>query len=215
MMGLVGRKCGMTRIFEDNGNSIPVTVIMVEPNKVTQIKNIEVDQYYAVQVTTGSCKAKNVTKALAGHFAKANVEAGRGLWEFKLTKEELQQFKLGDEIQVSMLKAGQYVDVTGISKGRGFAGSHKRHNFSFQYASHGNSLSHRVPGSIGQNQTPGRVLKGKKMPGHLGDQKVTVQSLKVVQVDEQRNLLLIKGGIPGAVNGDLIILPAVKEKREN
>ncbi len=215
MMGLVGRKCGMTRIFEDNGNSIPVTVIMVEPNKVTQIKNIEVDQYYAVQVTTGSCKAKNVTKALAGHFAKANVEAGRGLWEFKLTKEELQQFKLGDEIQVSMLKAGQYVDVTGVSKGRGFAGSHKRHNFSFQYASHGNSLSHRVPGSIGQNQTPGRVLKGKKMPGHLGDQKVTVQSLKVVQVDEQRNLLLIKGGIPGAVNGDLIILPAVKEKREN
>ncbi|MGD0466601.1 MAG: 50S ribosomal protein L3 [Gammaproteobacteria bacterium] len=212
MMGLVGRKCGMTRIFEEDGNSIPVTVIMVEPNKITQIKSIEVDQYYAVQVTTGSCKAKKVTKALAGHFAKANVAAGRGLWEFKLSKEELQQLKLGDEIQVSILKAGQYVDVTGVSKGRGFAGSHKRHHFSLQYATHGNSLSHRVPGSIGQNQTPGRVLKGKKMPGHMGDQKVTVQSLKVVQVDEQRNLLLVKGGIPGAVNGDLIILPAVKEK---
>jgi large subunit ribosomal protein L3 len=211
-MGLVGRKCGMTRIFEEDGNSIPVTVIMVEPNKITQIKSIEVDQYYAVQVTTGSCKAKKVTKALAGHFAKANVAAGRGLWEFKLSKEELQQLKLGDEIQVSILKAGQYVDVTGVSKGRGFAGSHKRHHFSLQYATHGNSLSHRVPGSIGQNQTPGRVLKGKKMPGHMGDQKVTVQSLKVVQVDEQRNLLLVKGGIPGAVNGDLIILPAVKEK---
>ena len=212
MMGLVGRKCGMTRIFEEDGNSIPVTVIMVEPNKITQIKSIEVDQYYAVQVTTGSCKAKKVTKALAGHFAKANVVAGRGLWEFKLSKEELQQLKLGDEIQVSILKAGQYVDITGTSKGRGFAGSHKRHHFSLQYATHGNSLSHRVPGSIGQNQTPGRVLKGKKMPGHMGDQKVTVQSLKVVQVDEQRNLLLVKGGIPGAVNGDLIILPAVKEK---
>lgn len=212
MIGLVGRKCGMTRIFEDDGNSIPVTVILVEPNRITQIKKLNTDGYCAVQVTTGSRKLKNVNKALAGHFVKANVEAGRGLWEFKLSSEKLEQLKLGDELNVSMLKAGQFVDVIGVSKGKGFAGAHKRHHFSFQYASHGNSLSHRAPGSIGQNQTPGRVLKGKKMPGHMGDRQVTKQSLKVVKIDEQSNIVLVKGGVPGAVNGNLIIMPAVKKK---
>ncbi len=212
-IGLVGCKCGMTRIFEEDGNSIPVTVIRIEPNKVTQIKNIATDGYFAIQVTTGSCKVKKVTKALAGHFAKANVTAGRGLWEFRLSEKELQQLKVGEEIKISsILKTGQFVDVIGVSKGRGFAGTHKRHNFSFQYATHGNSLSHRAPGSIGQNQTPGRVLKGKKMAGHMGDRKVTLQSLKVIRVDEEQNLLLVRGGIPGAVNGSLIVRPAVKKK---
>lgn len=211
MMGVVGRKCGTTRIFDDNGNSILVTVILVQPNRVTQLKSIEKEGYYAAQVTTGQCKAKKINKALSGHFVKANVVPGNGLWEFRLSKEELEQLKLGDEIKVSALNEYKYIDVTGISKGRGFAGSHKRHNFSFQYASHGNSLSHRAPGSIGQNQTPGRVIKGKKMPGHMGDKKVTVQSLKVVQIDEQKNLLLVQGGIPGSVNSKVIILPAVKK----
>lgn len=212
MMGLIGRKCGMTRIFQEDGVSIPVTVIMVEPNKITQIKNVDTDGYCAVQVTTGKCKIKKINKSLAGHFKKANVVSGRGLWEFRLTAEELNNLQLGEEINLSLLKPGQFIDVTGISKGRGFAGVHKRHHFSLQYASHGNSLSHRAPGSIGQNQTPGRVFKGKKMAGHMGDRQVTVQSLKVVKIDEEQNLLLVKGGVPGAVNGNLVIMPAVKEK---
>lgn len=213
-IGLVGRKCGMTRIFTEDGTSVPVTVIMVEPNKITQIKSPETDGYSAVQVTTGSCKSHKVTKPLAGHFTKANVTAGRGLWEFRLSSDELKQFKLGDSITVSMLKAGQFIDVTGVSKGCGFAGVHKRHNFSLQYATHGNSLSHRAPGSIGQNQTPGRVMRGKKMAGHMGNKKVTVQSLKIVEVDELRNILLVHGAIPGSVNGSLIIRLAVKYKNK-
>ena len=212
MMGLIGRKCGMTRIFQEDGVSIPVTVIMVEPNKITQIKNVDTDGYCAVQVTTGQCKIKKINKALAGHFKKANIVSGRGLWEFRVTAEELNNLQLGEEINLSLLKPGQFIDVTGISKGRGFAGVHKRHHFSLQYASHGNSLSHRAPGSIGQNQTPGRVFKGKKMAGHMGDRQVTVQSLKVVKIDKEQNLLLVKGGVPGAVNGNLVIMPAVKEK---
>ena len=175
MIGLIGRKCGMTRIFQEDGLSIPVTVIMVEPNKVTQIKDVKKDGYYAVQVTTGSCKISKVNKSLLGHFKKAKVNPGRGLWEFRLSAEQSQALKVGDEFKVSMLELGQLVDITGISKGKGFAGVHKRHHFSLQYASHGNSLSHRAPGSIGQNQTPGRVFKGKKMAGHMGYKKVTMQ----------------------------------------
>jgi len=213
-IGLVGRKCGMTRIFTEDGTSVPVTVIMVESNRITQIKNIATDGYCAIQVTTGTCKSHKVTKPLAGHFTKANVVAGRGLWEFRLSADELKQFKLGDSITVSILKSGQLIDVTGTSKGCGFAGVHKRHHFSLQYATHGNSLSHRAPGSIGQNQTPGRVLKGKKMAGHMGNKKVTVQSLKIVEVDEARNLLLVHGAIPGSDNGTLIIRPAVKCKNK-
>lgn len=207
---LVGRKCGMTRVFTVDGTSIPVTVILIEPNRITQIKNMEKDGYCAVQVTTGNIKANKVNKPLAGHYAKANVLAGRGLWEFRISPEQLEQFKVGDEITVSILKPGQLIDVTGISKGCGFAGVHKRHHFSLQYASHGNSLSHRAPGSIGQNQTPGRVMKGKKMAGHMGNNKVTVQSLKVVEVDADRNILLVHGAVPGKANGNMIIRFAVK-----
>jgi len=213
-IGLVGRKCGMTRVFTEDGTSIPVTVIIVEPNRITQIKNLETDGYCAIQVTTGTRKSHKVNKPLTGHYTKANVVAGRGLWEFKLSEEELKNFKLGEEVKISILKAGQFIDITGVSKGRGFAGAHKRHHFSLQYASHGNSLSHRAPGSIGQNQTPGRVMKGKKMAGHMGDKQVTVQSLKVVEIDESRNILLVHGAIPGSVNGDLIIRSAVKYKNK-
>jgi large subunit ribosomal protein L3 len=213
-IGLVGRKCGMTRVFTEDGTSMPVTVVMVEPNRITQIKNLETDGYCAIQVTTGIRKSHKVNKPLTGHYTKANVVAGRGLWEFKLSEEELKNFKLGEELKISILKAGQFIDVTGVSKGRGFAGTHKRHHFSLQYASHGNSLSHRAPGSIGQNQTPGRVMKGKKMAGHMGDKQVTVQSLKVVEIDESRNVLLVHGAIPGSVNGDLIIRSAVKYKNK-
>ncbi len=213
-IGLVGRKCGMTRLFTEDGTSVPVSVIIVEPNVVTQIKNPDNDGYSAVQVTTGSCKLHKVTKPLAGHFTKANVVAGRGLWEFRVSIEELKQFKLGDEVKVSILKVGQLIDVTGISKGCGFAGVHKRHHFSLQYASHGNSLSHRAPGSIGQNQTPGRVMKGKKMAGHMGNKQVTVQSLKILEIDESRNIVLVRGAIPGSVNGNLIIRSAVRYKNK-
>jgi len=212
MMGLIGRKCGMTRVFKEDGLSIPVTVIMVEPNKVTQIKDVEKNGYSAVQVTTGNCKISKVNKASLGHFKKANVNPGRGLWEFRISENESKKLKLGDEFKVSMLELGQLVDITGISKGKGFAGVHKRHHFSLQYASHGNSLSHRAPGSIGQNQTPGRVFRGKKMAGHMGYKKVTVQSLQVIKIDEEQNLLLVRGGVPGSVNGNLIIMPAVKHK---
>ena len=213
-IGLVGRKCGMTRIFTQDGTSIPVTVIMVEPNKITQIKDLKTDGYTAIQITTGKCKIHKLSKALTGHYAKSNVVAGRNLWEFRASPEELAGFKLGDEITVEIFKAGQMVDVSGTSKGCGFAGAHKRHHFSLQYATHGNSLSHRAPGSIGQNQTPGRVMPGKKMAGHLGNKKVTVQSLKVIEVDVTRNVILVHGAVPGAVNGDLIIKSAVKYKNK-
>ena len=209
-IGLVGRKCGMTRIFTEDGQSVPVTVIEVEPNRVTQVKAVETDGYSAVQVTTGSKKASRVGKPAAGHFAKAEAEAGRGLWEFRLTEEEVAGYKVGDAIEVNVFEAGAMVDVTGTSKGKGFAGTIKRWNFKGQDATHGNSLSHRVPGSIGQNQTPGRVFKGKKMAGHMGNRKTTVQSLEIVRVDAERNLLLVKGAVPGAPGNDVVVKPAVK-----
>lgn len=210
-LGLVGKKCGMTRIFTEEGASIPVTVIEVDPNRVTQLRSLEQDGYAAVQITTGARKAKHLTKAEAGHFAKANVAAGRGLWEFRLAEGD-ETPEVGNELTVSLFEAGQKVDVTGTSKGKGFQGAIKRWNFRTQDMTHGNSLSHRAPGSIGQNQTPGRVFKGKKMAGHMGAERVTVQSLEVVRVDTERNLLLVKGAVPGATGGDVIVRPAVKAR---
>lgn len=210
-LGLVGKKCGMTRILTEEGASIPVTVIEVDPNRVTQLRSLEQDGYAAVQITTGARKAKHLTKAEAGHFAKANVAAGRGLWEFRLAEGD-ETPEVGNELTVSLFEAGQKVDVTGTSKGKGFQGAIKRWNFRTQDMTHGNSLSHRAPGSIGQNQTPGRVFKGKKMAGHMGAERVTVQSLEVVRVDTERNLLLVKGAVPGATGGDVIVRPAVKAR---
>ena len=212
-IGVVGRKVGMTRVFTDDGASLPVTVIEVEPNRITQLKTLETDGYRAVQVTTGMRKANRVTKPLAGHYAKANVEAGRGLWEFRLNDGEGEDLAMGNEIKVDIFEAGQIVDVSGTSIGKGFAGTVKRYNFRMQDATHGNSRSHRVPGSIGQNQTPGRVFPGKKMTGHMGDARTTTQNLEVVRVDVERNLLLIKGAVPGAKGGNLIVRPAVKVKK--
>lgn len=209
-IGIVGRKSGMTRIFTDDGVSIPVSVIEVEPNRITQVKTVETDGYSAVQVAVGSRRASRVSKPVAGHYAKANAEAGRGIWELRNDAQEA--FEVGAEITVSTFEAGQTIDVTGISKGKGFAGTVKRWNFSMQDATHGNSLSHRAPGSIGQCQTPGRVFKGKKMSGHMGAERVTVQNLEVVRVDAERNLLLVKGAIPGAPGGDVIVRPAVKAR---
>lgn len=211
-IGLVGRKVGMTRIFTEEGASIPVTVIEVEPNRVTQLKTEETDGYRAVQITTGARKASRVTKPMAGHFAKAGVEAGRGLWEFRLQGDEGADLAAGSEIKVDMFEAGQKIDVTGTTIGKGFAGGVKRHNFSMQDATHGNSLSHRAPGSIGQNQTPGRVFKGKKMAGHMGDVQRTAQTLEVVRVDADRNLILVKGAVPGSKGGNVIVKPAVKAR---
>jgi large subunit ribosomal protein L3 len=207
-VGLIGRKAGMTRVFTEDGVSVPVTVIEVEPNRVTQVKTIDADGYTAVQITTGGCKASRLSKPEAGHFAKAGVEAGRGLWEFRLSNDE--EINVGDALTVERFEAGQKVDVTGQSKGKGFQGAIKRWNFSMQDATHGNSLSHRAPGSIGQCQTPGRVWKGKKMAGHMGAERVTVQTLEVVRVDAERNLLLVKGAVPGAPGGNVIVKPAVK-----
>jgi len=211
-IGLVGRKSGMTRIFTDAGVSVPVTVIEVSPNRVTQVKNVETDGYSAVQVTFGSRRPSRVTKPAAGHFAKANTEAGSGLWE--LRNDNGEAFEVGQQLTVETFEAGQMVDVSGQSKGKGFAGVVKRWNFRTQDASHGNSLSHRAPGSIGQNQTPGRVFKGKKMAGHLGAEKVTVQNLEVVKVDAERNLLLVRGAIPGAPGGNVIVRPAIKARSQ-
>ena len=209
-IGLVGRKVGMTRVFQEDGASVPVTVIEVLANRVTQIKSEETDGYRALQVTTGEKKASRVTKPLAGHFAKAGTEAGRGLWEFRLENGEGEDYAVGAELTVEVLAEVKKVDVTGTSKGKGFAGAVKRWNFRTQDNSHGNSLSHRAPGSIGQCQTPGRVFKGKKMSGHMGDERVTTQGLEVVRVDVERNLLLIKGAVPGAPGGEVIIRPTVK-----
>ena len=209
-IGVVGRKAGMTRIFTDEGQALPVTVIEVEPNRITQLKTLENDGYRAVQVTVGTRRASRVTKAEAGHFAKAGVEAGRGVWEFRLAEGEGEGLELGAEINASIFEEGQLIDATGQSKGKGFQGGVKRWNFSMQDATHGNSLSHRAPGSIGQNQTPGRVFKGKKMAGQMGNARVTVQNLKVVRVDAERNLLLVSGAVPGATGGDVVIKPAVK-----
>ncbi|MEH6625056.1 MAG: 50S ribosomal protein L3 [Motiliproteus sp.] len=209
-IGLVGRKAGMTRIFTEDGASVPVTVIEVDPNRVTQVKTLELDGYSAVQVTAGARKSSHVNKPAAGHFAKASVEAGRGLWEFRLTGDE--EVQVGDQLTVERFEAGQKVDVTGQSKGKGFQGGIKRWNFTMQDATHGNSLSHRSIGSIGQCQTPGRVWKGKKMAGHMGAERVTVQTLEVARVDVERNLLLIKGAVPGATGGDVFVNVAVKAR---
>jgi large subunit ribosomal protein L3 len=213
-LGLVGRKCGMTRIFTEDGVAIPVTVIEVESNWVTQVKQPDKEGFSAVQVTTGTKRASRVTKPMAGHFAKAGVPAGRGLWEFPLNETEVGLgLNVGSELKVDFFKVGQYVDVTGTSKGKGFAGVIKRHHFTMGDATHGNSLSHRAPGSIGQRQTPGRVFKGKKMAGQMGNVQRTIQTQEVIRVDVERNLLLVKGGVPGAPGTDVIIRPAVKAKR--
>ncbi|WP_043529106.1 50S ribosomal protein L3 [Litchfieldella xinjiangensis] len=210
-IGLVGKKAGMTRVFTEDGASVPVTVIEVEPNRVTRVKTVESDGYSAVQVTAGSRKAKHLTKAQAGQFAKAGTEAGRSLMEFRLTEGE-EAPEVGGEFTVSLFEAGQLIDVTGTSKGKGFQGAVKRWNFRTQDMTHGNSLSHRAPGSIGMCQTPGRVFKGKKMAGQLGNVRCTVQSLEVVRVDAERNLLLIKGAVPGAPGSDVIVRSAVKAR---
>ncbi len=211
-IGLVGRKCGMTRVFTEDGASVPVTVIEALPNRVTQVKTEETDGYRAVQVTMGSRKPSRVTKAQAGHYARAGIEAGEGLWEFRLGADEGADLAPGAEIKVDAFSDGQMVDVSGVTIGKGFAGTVKRHNFRMQDATHGNSLSHRVPGSIGQNQTPGRVFKGKKMAGHMGAAKATAQNLTVVRVDAERNLLLVKGAVPGARGGRVIVRPAAKAR---
>ncbi len=209
-IGLIGRKLGMTRVFTEDGKSIPVTVIQVEANRVTQIKNMDTDGYCAIQVTTGERKQSRLTKAEVGHFAKAGVAAGRGLWEFRLDESELGAYQVGSEIKVDAFNDVKKVDVTGQSKGKGTAGTVKRHNFRTQDFTHGNSRSHRVPGSTGQNQTPGRVFKGKKMVGRMGGERVTVLSLDLVRIDPERSLLLVKGAVPGANNGDVIVRPSVK-----
>ncbi|MEX0619337.1 MAG: 50S ribosomal protein L3 [Pseudohongiellaceae bacterium] len=209
-IGLVGRKSGMTRVFTEEGDSVPVTVVEVQPNRITQIKTLETDGYSAIQVTAGSRKSSRVNKPLSGHFAKAGTEAGVGLWEFRIEGEDTSEMAPGGELKVDRFTVGQMVDVTGTSKGKGFQGGVKRHNFSMQDATHGNSVSHRAPGSIGQNQTPGRVWKGKKMAGQMGNVRNTTQNLEVVRVDHENNLLLIKGAIPGATGSSVIVRPAVK-----
>ena len=210
-IGLVGRKSGMTRVFTDDGVSIPVSVVEVEPNRITQIKTAETDGYDAVQVTVGERRASRVTKTAAGLFAKAQTGAGRGLWELRLPQADA-ELAVGGALTVDTFAVGQKIDVTGQSKGKGFQGGIKRWNFTMQDATHGNSISHRSNGSIGQCQTPGRVFKGKKMSGHMGAEQVTIQNLEVVRVDAERNLILVKGAIPGAPGGDVITKPAVKTK---
>lgn len=212
-IGLVGRKCGMTRQFTNDGTSIPVTVIEITPNRIAQLKDSNNDGYTSYQVTAGVKKPSRVNKPLGGHFAKAGVDAGFGLWEFRLEENEGADFKLGAEINVDLFKEGQMVDVTATSRGKGFAGTVKRHNFRTQDATHGNSLSHRAPGSIGQNQTPGRVFKGKKMAGHMGNRRCTIQNQEVIKVDSKRNILLVKGAIPGAPGSIVVIRPSVKETK--
>jgi len=212
-LGVVGRKIGMTRVFDESGVSTPVTVVHVEKNRITARKTSESDGYESVQITLGEKKAAALSKAEAGHFAKSGVAAGRGLWEFRLGEGEGEELEVGGEIAISMFEAGQKVDVTGTSIGKGFAGGVKRHNFQTQDATHGNSLAHRAPGSIGQNQTPGRVFKGKKMAGHMGNERVTTQNLIVVRIDEERDVILIRGPVPGPKGGDVLIKPAVKVKR--
>lgn len=211
-IGVVGRKSGMTRVFTEDGRSVPVTVVEVTPNRITQIKTLETDGYRAVQVTSGSRRPSRVTKPAAGHFAKAGVEAGRGLWEFRLDDGEGEELELGAEVKADVFAPGQKVDVTGTSRGKGFAGTIKRHGFSGHDASHGNSRAHRTPGSIGMRQTPGRVFKGKPMAGHMGSERRTVQNLEIVRVDAERNLILISGAVPGAPGGDLLIRPSVKAR---
>ncbi|HCI74807.1 MULTISPECIES: 50S ribosomal protein L3 [Psychrobacter] len=209
-IGLVGKKCGMTRVFTEAGASIPVTVVEISANRITQVKNTDVDGYQAIQVTTGTRRDSRVAAAQKGHFAKAGVAAGRGVWEFRANDSDLEGREIGGEILADLFEQGQMVDVTGNSKGKGFQGGVKRHNFSMQDATHGNSVSHRAIGSTGQNQSPGKVFKGKKMPGQMGNKRVTVQGLEVISVDVEKGLLVIKGAIPGATGGDVIVRPSVK-----
>jgi large subunit ribosomal protein L3 len=213
-IGIVGRKAGMTRIFTEEGVSVPVTVIEIEPNRISQLKREESDGYLAVQVTTGSRKSSRVNKPASGHYVKAGVEAGRGLWEFRADAADVEGLEVGGEIKVDRFVVGQMVDVRGKTQGKGFHGTVKRHHFHTQDATHGNSLSHRAPGSIGQCQTPGRVFKGKKMSGHMGAVQRCQQNLEVVRVDAERNLLLVKGAVPGSKGGDVIVTPAVKMKNK-
>lgn len=210
-IGLIGRKCGMTRVFGEDGSSVPVTVLHIDSNRVIQVKEKEKEGYRAIQVAAGSVKSSKVTKAMAGHYAAANVTAGHGLWEFRLSDEEACELSVGSELSVALFQAGQVIDASGTSIGKGFAGTVKRYNFRTQDATHGNSRSHRVPGSNGMNQTPGRVFKGKKMCGHMGAVKTTVQNLTIQSIDHERGLILIKGAVPGAKGGDVIITPAVKK----
>jgi large subunit ribosomal protein L3 len=209
-IGVIGRKCGMTRVFSENGESIPVTVIQVEPNRITQVKNADTDGYRSIQVTTGTRRATRVNKAAAGHFAKAGTGAGRISREFRLADGEGAELAAGGEVKVDVFQAGQKVDVTGTSIGKGYAGNIKRNHFTMGDATHGNSLSHRAPGSIGQRQTPGRVFKGKKMAGHLGNKRRTAINLEVVRVDAERNLLLVKGAVPGSEGGNVIVRPTTR-----
>jgi len=211
-LGLIGRKLGMTRVYTEDGAAIPVTVVEVEPNRVMRVKTPESDGYRAVQVTTGGKHRNRITKPEGGEFSKIAAEVGRGLWEFRLADSEGVELQAGGEVRVNLFEQGALVDVTGVTIGKGFAGTIKRHNFSMGDATHGNSLSHRAPGSIGQRQTPGRVIKGKRMSGHMGDKQRTIQRLQVVRVDNDRNLLLIKGALPGARGGDVLIKPSVKAK---
>jgi large subunit ribosomal protein L3 len=213
-IGLIGRKCGMTRVFCEDGSSVPVTVLQIDSNRVTQVKSLEVDGYRSIQVAAGEKKSSRVNKAMAGHYAAANMTAGRGLWEFRLEDGEGEDLSVGSELTTNVFSAGQIVDVQGKSIGKGFAGGIKRHNFSMQDATHGNSRSHRVLGSIGMCQTPGRVFKGKKMEGHMGAEKVTVQNLTIHSIDTARNLILVKGAVPGAKGGDVVITPAMKMRNK-
>ncbi|MCK5898417.1 MAG: 50S ribosomal protein L3 [Methylococcales bacterium] len=210
-IGLIGRKCGMTRVFNEDGSSTPVTVLEINSNRITQVKNIDSDGYRAIQVAVGDKKSSKINKAMAGHYATANVTAGRSLVEFRLEDGEGNDLKVGSELALNIFSNNQFVDVQGTSIGKGFAGGVKRHNFQMQDATHGNSISHRAPGSIGQCQTPGRVFKGKKMAGHLGAVKRTVQNLTIHSIDEERNLILVKGSVPGAKGGDVVITAAVKK----
>ena len=209
-LGLVGRKAGMSRVFTDDGRSIPVTLIEATPNRITQVKTVEADGYSAVQVTAGTRRAALVNKPLAGHYAKAKVEAGRGLWEFRVADEKIGDFAVGGEIKADIFEVGQIVDVQGVTKGKGFQGTIKRHNFRMGDATHGNSLSHRSPGSIGQRQTRGRVFPGKKMSEHMGAEVQSAQNLEVVRVDAERGLIAIRGAVPGAPGGDVVVRPASK-----
>jgi large subunit ribosomal protein L3 len=213
-IGLIGRKCGMTRVFCDDGLSVPVTVLSIDSNRVVQVKTVEVDGYRSIQVAAGDKKSSHVNKPMAGHYAAANVTAGRGLWEFRLDDGEGLDLMPGTELSLDIFTAGQVIDAQGRSIGKGFAGGIKRHNFHMQDATHGNSRSHRVLGSIGMNQTPGRVFKGKKMEGHMGARNTTVQNLTIHSIDTSRNLILVKGAVPGAKGADVVITPAMKMRNK-
>ena len=209
-VGIVGRKAGMSRVFTEDGRSVPVTLIEASPNRIVQVKTQETDGYSAIQVAAGSKRAALVSKPLAGHYARAKVEAGRGLWEFRVADDAVGGYEVGGEIKCDLFQVGQMVDVAGVTKGKGFQGTIKRHNFRMGDATHGNSLSHRSPGSLGQRQTPGRVFPGKKMAGHMGSDVQTTQNLEVMKVDAERGLIAIRGAVPGAPGGDVIVRPAAK-----